>query len=70
MANNQREEAWEVILKAAQMNGKPIGKELEMCQVGVCLRTDVLVDVLLFVSKMMKNSQSCQKQEAQGLLDA
>ncbi|XP_061603051.1 solute carrier family 22 member 6-A isoform X1 [Cololabis saira] len=33
MANDRKEEAWEVILKAAQMNGKPIGKELEMCQI-------------------------------------
>ncbi|KAM4522498.1 solute carrier family 22 member 6 [Odontesthes bonariensis] len=33
MANDRREEAWEVILKAAQMNGKPLSKDLEMCQV-------------------------------------
>ncbi|XP_012733722.2 solute carrier family 22 member 6-A isoform X1 [Fundulus heteroclitus] len=33
MANDRNEEAWEVILKAAEMNGKPISKDLEMCQV-------------------------------------
>ncbi|XP_041831789.1 organic cation transporter protein [Melanotaenia boesemani] len=32
MANDRKEEAWEVILKAAQMNGKPVTKDLEMCQ--------------------------------------
>ncbi|XP_072218912.1 solute carrier family 22 member 13 isoform X2 [Leuresthes tenuis] len=33
MANDRREEAWEVILKAAQMNGKPLSKDIEMSQV-------------------------------------
>ncbi|XP_007556061.1 solute carrier family 22 member 6 isoform X1 [Poecilia formosa] len=33
MANDRKEEAWDVILKAAEMNGKPISKEMEMCQV-------------------------------------
>ncbi|XP_045916738.1 organic cation transporter protein [Micropterus dolomieu] len=33
MANDRKEEAWELILKAAQMNGKPLTKDLEMCQV-------------------------------------
>lgn len=33
MANNRKEEAWELIRRAAQMNGKPLTKVLEMCQV-------------------------------------
>ncbi|XP_070843499.1 organic cation transporter protein [Chaetodon trifascialis] len=33
MTNDRKEEAWELIQKAAQMNGKPITKDLEMCQV-------------------------------------
>lgn len=33
MASDKKEEAWELILKAAQMNGKPLTKDLEMCQV-------------------------------------
>ncbi|XP_074472029.1 solute carrier family 22 member 6 [Sebastes fasciatus] len=33
MANNRKEEAWELIQKAAKMNGKPLTKDLEMCQV-------------------------------------
>ncbi|KAG8011056.1 Solute carrier family 22 member 6, partial [Nibea albiflora] len=33
MANNRKEEAWELIRRAAQMNGKPLTKDLEMCQV-------------------------------------
>nr|XP_020492316.1 solute carrier family 22 member 6-A-like [Labrus bergylta] len=33
MANDRQEEAWEVIRKAAQMNGNPLTKDLEMCQV-------------------------------------
>ncbi|KAM9339632.1 solute carrier family 22 member 6 [Symphorus nematophorus] len=33
MANDRKEEAWELIHKAAQMNGKPLTKDLEMCQV-------------------------------------
>ncbi|XP_054588411.1 solute carrier family 22 member 6-A isoform X2 [Nothobranchius furzeri] len=32
MANNRNEEAWEIIVKAAQMNGRLITKDLEMCQ--------------------------------------
>uniref|UniRef100_A0A3Q3F4V0 Si:dkey-119m7.4 n=1 Tax=Labrus bergylta TaxID=56723 RepID=A0A3Q3F4V0_9LABR len=32
MANDRQEEAWEVIRKAAQMNGNPLTKDLEMCQ--------------------------------------
>uniref|UniRef100_A0A8C7ZCJ8 Si:dkey-119m7.4 n=1 Tax=Oryzias sinensis TaxID=183150 RepID=A0A8C7ZCJ8_9TELE len=32
MANNRVEEALEVIEKAAQMNGNPISKDIEMCQ--------------------------------------
>ncbi|XP_019947073.2 organic cation transporter protein [Paralichthys olivaceus] len=33
MANDREEEAWVLIQKAAQMNGKPLTKDLEMCQV-------------------------------------
>ncbi|XP_051265873.1 solute carrier family 22 member 6 [Dicentrarchus labrax] len=33
MTNDRKEEAWELIRKAAQMNGKPLSKDLEMCQV-------------------------------------
>ncbi|XP_044233179.1 organic cation transporter protein [Thunnus albacares] len=33
MASDRKEEAWELIQKAAQMNGKPLTKDLEMCQV-------------------------------------
>ncbi|KAI3364662.1 hypothetical protein L3Q82_010843 [Scortum barcoo] len=33
MANDRKEEAWELIQKAALMNGKPLSKDLEMCQV-------------------------------------
>ena len=33
IANDRKEEAWELIQKAAQMNGKPLTKDLEMCQV-------------------------------------
>ncbi|XP_033504929.2 organic cation transporter protein [Epinephelus lanceolatus] len=33
MANDRQEEAWELIRKAAQMNGKPLTKQLEICQV-------------------------------------
>ncbi|KAK5853406.1 hypothetical protein PBY51_007193 [Eleginops maclovinus] len=33
MANDRQEEAWELIRKAAQINGKPLSKDLEMCQV-------------------------------------
>uniref|UniRef100_A0A3B5L757 Si:dkey-119m7.4 n=1 Tax=Xiphophorus couchianus TaxID=32473 RepID=A0A3B5L757_9TELE len=32
MANDRKEEAWDVIQKAAEMNGKPISKDMEMCQ--------------------------------------
>ncbi|XP_039638536.1 solute carrier family 22 member 13 isoform X3 [Perca fluviatilis] len=32
IANDRKEEAWELIQKAAQMNGKPLTKDLEMCQ--------------------------------------
>ncbi|XP_073349319.1 organic cation transporter protein [Pagrus major] len=33
MANDGKEEAWELIWKAAQMNGRPLTKDLKMCQV-------------------------------------
>lgn len=33
MANDRKEEAWELIQKAAQINGKPLIKDLEMCWV-------------------------------------
>uniref|UniRef100_A0A3B4XPA2 Si:dkey-119m7.4 n=1 Tax=Seriola lalandi dorsalis TaxID=1841481 RepID=A0A3B4XPA2_SERLL len=33
MANDRKEEAWELIRKAAQMNGKPLTKDLEMSEV-------------------------------------
>lgn len=33
MANDRKEEAWELIQKAANVNGKPLPKDLEMCQV-------------------------------------
>ncbi|XP_018555211.1 organic cation transporter protein [Lates calcarifer] len=33
MTNDRKEEAWELIQKAAQMNRKPLTKDLEMCQV-------------------------------------
>ncbi|KAK2856641.1 hypothetical protein Q5P01_005376 [Channa striata] len=33
MANERKVEAWELIQRAAQMNGKPLPKDLEMCQV-------------------------------------
>ncbi|CAJ1077649.1 solute carrier family 22 member 6-B [Xyrichtys novacula] len=33
VANNRKEEAWELIQKAAQINGNPLTKDLEMCQV-------------------------------------
>ncbi|XP_040920746.1 solute carrier family 22 member 6-B [Toxotes jaculatrix] len=33
MASDRTEEAWELIRKAAQMNGKPLTKDLEMCRV-------------------------------------
>ncbi|XP_077950133.1 solute carrier family 22 member 13 isoform X4 [Gasterosteus aculeatus] len=33
MANDRKEEAWELIRTAAQMNGKPLTKDLEVCQV-------------------------------------
>ncbi|XP_056219359.1 organic cation transporter protein isoform X1 [Seriola aureovittata] len=32
MANDRKEEAWELIRKAAQMNGKPLTKDLEMSE--------------------------------------
>ncbi|XP_026174576.1 organic cation transporter protein [Mastacembelus armatus] len=32
MMNDRKEEAWVLIRKAAQMNGKPLPKDLEMCQ--------------------------------------
>ncbi|XP_074541941.1 solute carrier family 22 member 6 [Halichoeres trimaculatus] len=32
MANDRKEEAWELIQKAAEMNGKPLTKDLELCQ--------------------------------------
>ncbi|XP_005931111.1 solute carrier family 22 member 6 isoform X1 [Haplochromis burtoni] len=32
MANDRTEEAWKLIQKAAQINGKPLIKDLEMCQ--------------------------------------
>ncbi|TDH00047.1 hypothetical protein EPR50_G00183370 [Perca flavescens] len=32
IANDGKEEAWELIRKAAQMNGKPLTKDLEMCK--------------------------------------
>ncbi|XP_062266759.1 organic cation transporter protein isoform X2 [Platichthys flesus] len=35
MANDREEEAWELIRKAAQMNGKPLTKDHEMCPVQV-----------------------------------
>lgn len=33
MANDKKEEAWTLIQKAAQMNEKPLPKDLQMCQV-------------------------------------
>lgn len=33
MANDRNEEAWEEILKAARINGKPLTKDQEMCRV-------------------------------------
>ena len=33
MANDREEEAWELIRKAAQMNGKPLTKDHELCPV-------------------------------------
>ncbi|KAM3602369.1 uncharacterized protein V6R79_002793 [Siganus canaliculatus] len=33
MANDRQEEAWELIRRAAEMNGRPLTKDLEMCQV-------------------------------------
>ncbi|XP_037304945.2 solute carrier family 22 member 13 isoform X2 [Pungitius pungitius] len=33
MANDRKEEAWELIRTAAQMNRRPLTKDLEMCQV-------------------------------------
>ncbi|XP_042359909.1 organic cation transporter protein [Plectropomus leopardus] len=33
MSNDRKEEAWELIQKAAQMNGKPLNKDFKMCQV-------------------------------------
>ncbi|XP_069017769.1 organic cation transporter protein isoform X2 [Embiotoca jacksoni] len=33
MANDRKEEAWELIRKAARMNGKPLTEDLPMCQV-------------------------------------
>ena len=33
MANDRKEEAWELIRKAAEMNGKPLTKDVEMCEV-------------------------------------
>lgn len=35
MANDRTEEAWKLIQKAAEINGKPLIKDLEMCQVQV-----------------------------------
>lgn len=35
MANNQKEEAWKLIQKAAQMNGVSQSKDLEMLRVSV-----------------------------------
>lgn len=35
MANDRKEEAWELIRTAAQMNGKPLTKDLEVCQVEI-----------------------------------
>ncbi|KAG7509281.1 organic cation transporter protein-like [Solea senegalensis] len=32
MANDRKEEAWELIQKAAHMNGQPLAKDLEMCK--------------------------------------
>lgn len=39
MANNRKDEAWELIRKAAQMNGVSQSKDLEMLQVKmhICL---------------------------------
>ncbi|XP_028253143.1 solute carrier family 22 member 13 [Parambassis ranga] len=33
MANDRKKEAWELIQKAAHLNGKPLSKDLEVCQV-------------------------------------
>ncbi|XP_071334549.1 organic cation transporter protein [Trachinotus anak] len=33
MANDRKEEAWELIRRAAQMNGKPLTKDLEMSEI-------------------------------------
>uniref|UniRef100_A0A8D0A419 Si:dkey-119m7.4 n=1 Tax=Sander lucioperca TaxID=283035 RepID=A0A8D0A419_SANLU len=41
IANDRKEEAWELIRKAAQMNGKPLTKDLEM--------NSVLVKMMLFL---------------------
>lgn len=38
MANDRNQEAWELILKAAQMNKKVINKDMKMFQVGMCFR--------------------------------
>jgi len=52
MANDRREEAWEVILKAAQMNGKPLSKDIEMSQVKMFIISNSIdTQVCSFFSK-------------------
>ncbi|XP_015242282.1 PREDICTED: solute carrier family 22 member 6-like [Cyprinodon variegatus] len=61
MANDRNAEAWELILKAAEMNGKPISKDLEICQVQQTEEKTVLKKKHSFVDlirtpKMRKHS--------------
>uniref|UniRef100_A0A8D0DCB6 Si:dkey-119m7.4 n=1 Tax=Sander lucioperca TaxID=283035 RepID=A0A8D0DCB6_SANLU len=46
IANDRKEEAWELIRKAAQMNGKPLTKDLEMF---LRNKNSVLVKMMLFL---------------------
>uniref|UniRef100_A0A8D3B4E1 Si:dkey-119m7.4 n=1 Tax=Scophthalmus maximus TaxID=52904 RepID=A0A8D3B4E1_SCOMX len=55
MANDRNEEAWELIHKAAQMNGKPITKDLQMCRKTEVKRKYSCID-LVRTPRMRKQS--------------
>uniref|UniRef100_A0A8C3G7H9 Si:dkey-119m7.4 n=1 Tax=Cyclopterus lumpus TaxID=8103 RepID=A0A8C3G7H9_CYCLU len=55
MANDRKEEAWELIRKAAQMNGRPLRKDLNLWQVEMQNKKHSFLD-LVRTPKMRKHS--------------
>lgn len=62
MANDRKEEAWELIRRAAQMNGKPLTKDLEMCQVSLFILSN-LFKMWTVVTNILHSQIWCCKTE-------